>query len=97
MTPAEKAFHEAQKKKETEKIKKLASESHKKKIEKFNQLLDSLPTHFDIPKVQFTTFHYFNIYENYRLALVNLLCICWYQASSINYTSKKYDRFKQIG
>jgi hypothetical protein len=42
---------EIQKKREQEEVQKSAAEPHKKKIEKLNQYLDSLPVHFDIPKV----------------------------------------------
>jgi hypothetical protein len=37
---------------ESEAVKKLAAENHREKLEKFNKALDSLPTHFDIPKVK---------------------------------------------
>jgi len=50
-TPAEKRFQEIQAQRETERISKLAGESHRKKIEKFNEQLETLPSHFDIPKV----------------------------------------------
>ena len=32
-------------------IEKMASKSHRQKVEEFNKQLDKLPTHFDIPKV----------------------------------------------
>jgi len=50
-TPAEKRFQEIQAQREAERVAKLAGESHRKKIEKFNEQLEALPTHFDIPKV----------------------------------------------
>ena len=34
-------------------IEKMASKSHRQKVEEFNKQLDKLPTHFDIPKVFF--------------------------------------------
>ena len=51
MTPAEKSFHLAQKRRQWERIQKSASKSHKEKVETFNRYLNSLSEHFDIPRV----------------------------------------------
>lgn len=37
-----------------EKIMKIASTTHKQRVEEFNRHLDSLTEHFDIPKVSWT-------------------------------------------
>lgn len=39
---------------QTQKILEKASMTHKQRVEKFNQHLDSLTEHFDIPKVSWT-------------------------------------------
>jgi protein FAM32A len=51
MTPAERSFHLAQKRRQWERIQKSASKSHKEKVEAFNRYLNSLSEHFDIPRV----------------------------------------------
>jgi pyruvate formate-lyase activating enzyme-like uncharacterized protein len=51
MTPAERSFHMAQKRRQWERIQKMATKSHKEKVEVFNRYLDSLSEHFDIPRV----------------------------------------------
>mmetsp|Transcript_30450 Transcript_30450/g.76453 ORF Transcript_30450/g.76453 Transcript_30450/m.76453 type:complete len:109 (-) Transcript_30450:171-497(-) len=50
-TEAERKFEELQRKRESERLEKMVELTHKQKIQKLNQHLDSLPTHFDIPKV----------------------------------------------
>mmetsp|Transcript_1553 Transcript_1553/g.4221 ORF Transcript_1553/g.4221 Transcript_1553/m.4221 type:complete len:120 (-) Transcript_1553:382-741(-) len=51
LTPAERKFREVQKKREHERIAKMAEKSHKEKTKEFNEYLDRAPKHFDIPKV----------------------------------------------
>ena len=53
-TKAELAFLKAQQKREGEKILKKAETSHKERVEQFNEHLDNLIEHFDIPKVSWT-------------------------------------------
>ena len=53
-TNAEKAFMKTQLKREGEKILKKAQTSHKDRVENFNEHLDNLIEHFDIPKVSWT-------------------------------------------
>eukprot|EP00116_Pleurobrachia_bachei_P016849 sb/3477111/ len=53
-TKAEIAFKKAQEKREGDKILKKAQVSHKERVEQFNEHLDSLIEHFDIPKVSWT-------------------------------------------
>ncbi|KAL1497039.1 hypothetical protein ABEB36_008067 [Hypothenemus hampei] len=53
-TKAELAFIEQQEKMRTKRIMEKASMTHKERVEKFNQHLDSLTEHFDIPKVSWT-------------------------------------------
>lgn len=53
-TKAEMAFKQMQEKMQTERILEKASMTHKERVEKFNQHLDSLTEHFDIPKVSWT-------------------------------------------
>jgi len=53
-TKAELAFVEQQEKMRTQRILEKASLTHKERVEKFNQHLDSLTEHFDIPKVSWT-------------------------------------------
>lgn len=53
-TKAEIAFMKAQQKSEGDKILKKAQTSHKERVEQFNEHLDNLIEHFDIPKVSWT-------------------------------------------
>nr|CAH7736382.1 unnamed protein product [Callosobruchus chinensis] len=53
-TKAELAFLQQQEKMKTKRILEKASQTHKERVEKFNQHLDSLTEHFDIPKVSWT-------------------------------------------
>ncbi|KAK5646880.1 hypothetical protein RI129_005344 [Pyrocoelia pectoralis] len=53
-TNAEIAFRKMQEKMQTERILDKASMTHKERVEKFNQHLDGLTEHFDIPKVSWT-------------------------------------------
>merc|ERR1711862_221076 len=53
-TKAEIAFDDAKEKKDAELILKKAAKSHKERILEFNEHLDSLSEHFDIPKVSWT-------------------------------------------
>jgi protein FAM32A len=53
-TKAEIAFLKAQQKREGEKILNKAQTSHKERVEQFNEHLDNLIEHFDIPKVSWT-------------------------------------------
>ena len=53
-TRAEMAFMKAQRKNEGDKILKKAQTSHKERVEQFNEHLDNLIEHFDIPKVSWT-------------------------------------------
>ncbi|KAK4880010.1 hypothetical protein RN001_008156 [Aquatica leii] len=53
-TKAEIAFKNMQEKMQTERILEKASMTHKERVEKFNQHLDGLTEHFDIPKVSWT-------------------------------------------
>lgn len=53
-TKAELSFLKAQQKREAEKILKKAETSHKERVEQFNEHLDNLIEHFDIPKVSWT-------------------------------------------
>ncbi|KAJ1497653.1 hypothetical protein HMI54_013452 [Coelomomyces lativittatus] len=50
-TKAELKFAEAQKKRQRDRISKLAEKSHKEKVDEFNKHLESLSEHYDIPKV----------------------------------------------
>ncbi|KAJ3374727.1 hypothetical protein GGF31_006624 [Allomyces arbusculus] len=50
-TAAEIAFEEAQRKRQRERIAKMAAKSHKEKVDEFNKYLESLSEHHDIPKV----------------------------------------------
>jgi hypothetical protein len=50
-TRAEKNFDEMMIKRENERYSKYYEHGHKEKINKFNDLLDKLPEHFDIPRV----------------------------------------------
>ena len=53
-TQAETAFMKIQEKREGERILKKAQTSHKERVEQFNEHLDELIEHFDIPKVSWT-------------------------------------------
>ncbi|KRT80759.1 hypothetical protein AMK59_5417 [Oryctes borbonicus] len=53
-TKAELAFQKMQEKMQNQRILEKASMTHKERVEKFNQHLDSLTEHFDIPKVSWT-------------------------------------------
>merc|ERR1711976_736239 len=53
-TPAELAFQRAQEKRNAQLILEKASKTHKERIMKFNEKLDNLTEHFDIPKVSWT-------------------------------------------
>ncbi|CAL1536550.1 unnamed protein product [Lymnaea stagnalis] len=53
-TKAEIAFERAKKKKNEQQILERAAKSHKERIMEFNQQLDNLTEHFDIPKVSWT-------------------------------------------
>ncbi|XP_056644641.1 protein FAM32A [Diorhabda carinulata] len=53
-TKAEIAFLQQQEKMKMKRILEKASQTHKERVEKFNQHLDSLTEHFDIPKVSWT-------------------------------------------
>ncbi|XP_060516803.1 protein FAM32A-like [Cylas formicarius] len=53
-TKAELAFLQQQEKMKMKRILEKATMTHKERVEKFNQHLDSLTEHFDIPKVSWT-------------------------------------------
>ncbi|XP_072940637.1 protein FAM32A-like [Epargyreus clarus] len=53
-TKAELAFQKMQEKMQKQRIQQKAEMTHKQRVEKFNQHLDSLTEHFDIPKVSWT-------------------------------------------
>ncbi|CAK1604447.1 unnamed protein product [Parnassius mnemosyne] len=53
-TKAELAFLKMQEKMQKQRIQQKAEMTHKQRVEKFNQHLDSLTEHFDIPKVSWT-------------------------------------------
>ncbi|XP_050343001.1 protein FAM32A-like [Nymphalis io] len=53
-TKAELAFQKMQEKMQKQRILQKAEMTHKQRVEKFNQHLDSLTEHFDIPKVSWT-------------------------------------------
>ncbi|XP_055710353.1 protein FAM32A-like [Phlebotomus papatasi] len=54
LTKAELSFKQMQEKTQNKRILEKASMTHKERVEKFNQHLDSLTEHFDIPKVSWT-------------------------------------------
>ncbi|XP_055841547.1 protein FAM32A-like [Episyrphus balteatus] len=54
LTKAEQSFKQMQEKMQTKRITEKASLTHKQRVEKFNEHLDSLTEHFDIPKVSWT-------------------------------------------
>ncbi|KAJ3279014.1 hypothetical protein HDU76_009663 [Blyttiomyces sp. JEL0837] len=51
LTAAEKRFEEVRKKRMEEKAAKVATKSHKERVQDFNSYLDKLTEHYDIPKV----------------------------------------------
>ncbi|XP_004931974.1 protein FAM32A-like [Bombyx mandarina] len=53
-TKAEIAYQNMQEKMQKQRILQKAEMTHKQRVEKFNQHLDSLTEHFDIPKVSWT-------------------------------------------
>lgn len=53
-TPVEIAYMKKKREKEMEKIRKKAELNHKEKVEKFNEGLNKLSEHYDIPKVSWT-------------------------------------------
>ncbi|CAO3668517.1 unnamed protein product [Umbelopsis ramanniana] len=50
-TPAELKFEETQRRRQEEKIRRSAEKSHKEKVAEFNDKLEQLSEHYDIPKV----------------------------------------------
>ncbi|PVU88155.1 hypothetical protein BB559_005700, partial [Furculomyces boomerangus] len=50
-TENERKFKEVQEKRKRSRIEKLISKSHKEKVQEFNEKLDRLPEHHDMPKV----------------------------------------------
>lgn len=50
-TPAEKRYHEQKAKLEARRLAKVATKSHRQRVEEFNQYLANLSEHYDIPKV----------------------------------------------
>ncbi|XP_024387501.1 uncharacterized protein [Physcomitrium patens] len=50
-TPAEKRYHEQKAKLEARRLTKVATKSHRQRVEEFNQYLANLSEHYDIPKV----------------------------------------------
>ncbi|KAI9094700.1 hypothetical protein DFS34DRAFT_582770, partial [Phlyctochytrium arcticum] len=50
-TEAELKFEEMQKKRQSDRIAKIASQSHKERVADFNKYLEGLSEHYDIPKV----------------------------------------------
>lgn len=53
-TPAQIAYDKIQEKRSAERILKKAEKTHKQRVEKFNEYLDELTEHYDIPKVSWT-------------------------------------------
>ncbi|XP_033121325.1 protein FAM32A-like [Anneissia japonica] len=53
-TPAEIAFERVQEKRKAQRILEKAQKKHKERVEEFNQNLDKLSEHYDIPKVSWT-------------------------------------------
>lgn len=53
-TPAEMAYDKIKEKRAAERILKKAEKTHKQRVEKFNDYLDGLSEHYDIPKVSWT-------------------------------------------
>ncbi|KAG6817981.1 hypothetical protein H0H87_012449 [Tephrocybe sp. NHM501043] len=56
-TEAEKRFEEVQKRRLAERVAKLASKTHKDRVSEFNNHLESLSEHHDIPKLKATYVH----------------------------------------
>jgi len=54
LTKAEESFKKMQDKMQKKRILEKASTTHKQQVEKFNEKLDNLTEHFDIPKVSWT-------------------------------------------
>uniref|UniRef100_A0A182IXT5 Protein FAM32A n=1 Tax=Anopheles atroparvus TaxID=41427 RepID=A0A182IXT5_ANOAO len=54
LTKAEESFKKMQEKMQNKRIVQKAQMTHKQRVEQFNQHLDSLTEHFDIPKVSWT-------------------------------------------
>uniref|UniRef100_A0A182N0M1 Protein FAM32A n=1 Tax=Anopheles dirus TaxID=7168 RepID=A0A182N0M1_9DIPT len=54
LTKAEESFKKMQEKMQHKRIVEKAQMTHKQRVEQFNQHLDSLTEHFDIPKVSWT-------------------------------------------
>ncbi|XP_055383217.1 protein FAM32A [Condylostylus longicornis] len=54
LTKAEVSFKKQQEKMQKKRILEKATTTHKQRVEKFNEHLDSLTEHFDIPKVSWT-------------------------------------------
>ncbi|KAG2218566.1 hypothetical protein INT45_014155, partial [Circinella minor] len=50
-TEAEKKFEEAQRKRQMDRVSKAADKSHKERVAEFNNKLEQLSEHHDIPKV----------------------------------------------
>ncbi|KAI9245900.1 hypothetical protein BDA99DRAFT_272161 [Phascolomyces articulosus] len=50
-TEAEKKFEETQRKRQMDRVSKAAAKSHKEKVSEFNNKLEQLSEHYDIPKV----------------------------------------------
>jgi len=53
-TPAQITYDKIQEKRAAERILKKAEKTHKQRVEKFNEYLDGLTEHYDIPKVSWT-------------------------------------------
>ncbi|KAI6681070.1 hypothetical protein NL676_034951 [Syzygium grande] len=51
LTPAERRFFQQTEKIELERLAKMASKSHRDRVQEFNQYLANLSEHYDIPKV----------------------------------------------
>lgn len=51
LTPAERRFLQQREKIELERLAKMASKSHRDRVQEFNQYLANLSEHYDIPKV----------------------------------------------
>lgn len=50
-TPSERKFDEMQRKREAEKVAKMAAKSHRDRVNDFNSYLANLSEHHDIPRV----------------------------------------------
>lgn len=66
-TKAEIAFQKMNEKMKKQRILQKAEMTHKQRVEKFNQHLDSLTEHFDIPKVSWTKQNLFIYLRNYGI------------------------------